>query len=101
MMNKLRIILGVIFLLLFSISVLYLGQQFSNKSKKQICTQEAKLCPDGSTVSRIGPNCEFAKCPLLTSAPSISINPKSTLYEINNLNSNTNEYVDLKYNFSF
>ena len=27
------------------------------------CTQEAKLCPDGSAVSRTGPNCEFAACP--------------------------------------
>ncbi len=27
------------------------------------CTQEAKLCPDGSTVGRTGPNCEFAPCP--------------------------------------
>ncbi len=27
------------------------------------CTQEAKICPDGSSVSRTGPNCEFAACP--------------------------------------
>lgn len=27
------------------------------------CTQEAKICPDGSAVSRTGPNCEFAPCP--------------------------------------
>lgn len=27
------------------------------------CTQEAKLCSDGSYVGRTGPNCEFAKCP--------------------------------------
>ncbi|MCX6722296.1 MAG: hypothetical protein NTY04_03875 [Candidatus Staskawiczbacteria bacterium] len=26
------------------------------------CTMEAKLCSDGSSVSRTGPNCEFAKC---------------------------------------
>jgi len=29
------------------------------------CTMEAKLCPDGSAVGRVGPNCEFAKCPPL------------------------------------
>ena len=28
----------------------------------QACTQEAKLCPDGSAVGRTGPNCEFAEC---------------------------------------
>lgn len=32
---------------------------------KVVCTQEAKLCPDGSYVSRQGPNCEFAACPNL------------------------------------
>ncbi len=28
-----------------------------------ICTQDAKVCPDGSYVGRSGPNCEFAPCP--------------------------------------
>ncbi|MDO8514240.1 MAG: hypothetical protein Q7S50_01720, partial [bacterium] len=27
------------------------------------CTMEAKICPDGSSVGRSGPNCEFATCP--------------------------------------
>jgi hypothetical protein len=27
------------------------------------CTEEAKLCPDGSAVGRVPPNCEFAPCP--------------------------------------
>ena len=27
------------------------------------CTTEAKQCPDGSYVTRQGPNCEFAACP--------------------------------------
>lgn len=27
------------------------------------CTQEAKICPDGSSVGRTGPNCEFTPCP--------------------------------------
>ena len=27
------------------------------------CTMEAKICPDGSSVARTGPNCEFAPCP--------------------------------------
>lgn len=30
------------------------------------CTQEAKLCPDGSAALRTGPNCEFAECPTAT-----------------------------------
>ncbi|MEK7168498.1 MAG: hypothetical protein AAB778_00625 [Patescibacteria group bacterium] len=27
------------------------------------CTMEAKICPDGSSVERNGPKCEFAPCP--------------------------------------
>ena len=35
--------------------------------KTQVCTMEAKLCPDGVTyVSRQGSNCEFAECPTTT-----------------------------------
>jgi hypothetical protein len=33
------------------------------RSDDIFCTQEAKLCPDGSYVGRTGPNCEFAPCP--------------------------------------
>jgi len=29
------------------------------------CTMEAKICPDGSSVGRTGPNCEFAECPIV------------------------------------
>ena len=35
----------------------------------QACTQEAKICPDGSAVSRTGPNCEFAECPTTEEVP--------------------------------
>ncbi len=31
-------------------------------SNTKACTMEAMLCPDGSYVSRTGPNCEFAPC---------------------------------------
>ena len=33
------------------------------KRNQTACTMEAKLCPDGSYVSRTGPNCEFSPCP--------------------------------------
>lgn len=37
------------------------------------CTMEAKICPDGSAVGRVGPNCEFAACPdIATSTVGIS-----------------------------
>lgn len=27
------------------------------------CTEEAKICPDGTVVVRVGPDCEFEPCP--------------------------------------
>lgn len=29
------------------------------------CTMDARICPDGSAVGRIGPDCSFAPCPIL------------------------------------
>ena len=45
--------------------ILALGctQQTPPVNNTTACTQEAKICPDGSAVGRIGPNCEFAPCP--------------------------------------
>ncbi len=34
-------------------------------SQTNVCTMEAKICPDGSSVGRSGDKCEFAKCPEL------------------------------------
>lgn len=39
-----------------------LGMQGGDTPGQQ-CSQEAKMCPDGSAVGRTGPNCEFAACP--------------------------------------
>lgn len=33
------------------------------------CTMDARLCPDGSSVGRTGPNCEFAECPITENVP--------------------------------
>lgn len=34
------------------------------------CTLDAKLCPDGSYVGRVGPTCAFAACPATSIATS-------------------------------
>jgi len=40
------------------------GKTFIRKTNYPIvCTMEAKICPDGSYVGRVAPNCEFAPCP--------------------------------------
>lgn len=42
--------------------ILTQGLKTSNNLHKA-CTQEAKICLDGTSVSRTGPNCEFTPCP--------------------------------------
>lgn len=37
--------------------------KLSNRTEPIACTQDAKLCSDGSSVGRTGPKCEFAPCP--------------------------------------
>jgi hypothetical protein len=37
-----------------------------------VCPQDAKICPDGSSVGRTGLNCDFAACPTGTSTPKIT-----------------------------
>jgi hypothetical protein len=36
---------------------------------KTACTLEAMSCPDGSSVGRTGPSCEFAACPPVPAVP--------------------------------
>lgn len=62
--------LGLIILIVVSAFVIMAGFFIINFSGEDYdeddniyCTQDAKLCPDGSYVGRTGPNCEFADCP--------------------------------------
>lgn len=53
-----------------------------NKASKQmVCTTDAKVCPDGSSVGRTGPGCEFAACPEVkvdeTTVKALSFNKSS------------------------
>ena len=61
-MNKKYILIIVTAIILIAGGVYYFAKQ---KSPEPVaCTMEAKLCPDGSYVGRVPPNCEFAPCPL-------------------------------------
>ena len=57
-----KILIVIICVILF-VGAAYLIFARINKNKQVACTMDAKLCPDGSYVGRIGPNCEFALCP--------------------------------------
>jgi hypothetical protein len=78
--NQRFIFIGIIFLLVLALGWAYLSSYGKNTSKTSptqpgitqptdnvtpdvICTMDAKICPDGSSVGRTGPNCEFTACP--------------------------------------
>lgn len=41
------------------------SSQQTAPTSTSVCPADAKLCPDGSSVGRSGPKCEFAPCPTL------------------------------------
>ncbi len=47
----------------------YLYIASKNTPTKIACIMEAKLCPDGTSVGRTGPKCEFSPCPTPTTDP--------------------------------
>jgi hypothetical protein len=63
----------VVFFIAIAVIAIAGGGYWYITQTKQVntaCTQEAKLCPDGSYVGRTGPDCEFAACPTAPTAPS-------------------------------
>ena len=74
-------IILVVVALLATIAYVF-GMQFFGKSvlptSPQACTTEAKICPDGSSVGREGPNCDFAACPTVIETPTDIPTPIST-----------------------
>lgn len=64
-MRRLFIYVGALIVFVI-IATLILTQNKKNQTTKIVaCTQEAKLCPDGSSVYRFGAQCQFAECPLV------------------------------------
>lgn len=56
------LVLFIVTLLAFLVS--YCGTLFSPFSRSSVaCTEEARVCPGGSLVTRTGPQCEFSACP--------------------------------------
>lgn len=75
----------MILLLLGVICALGIGAAFwSHRSTPPVvmnpiaCTAEARMCPDGSYVSRVAPSCEFAACPTIIPTSTIELPPTST-----------------------
>ena len=65
-----RTVFGVIFVAILVSVGTYVALHWQTAPPTPIaCTQEAKQCSDGSYVSRTGPNCEFALCPVINPPP--------------------------------
>lgn len=71
-MNSQKTLIGVLLVLVvgsiivFSLAVLKKPETAvkPTPSVNVACTMDAKMCPDGSYVGRIAPNCDFAMCPV-------------------------------------
>jgi len=61
--DKLPVILVLI--VLISGGLYFWVNQKGEENDQIVCTMEARLCPDGSYIGRIGPKCEFSLCPLV------------------------------------
>lgn len=58
-----KILVCIILIVLVGVAgFLYRNRVERPLSSSGMCTTEAKLCPDGSSVGRTGPSCTFAKC---------------------------------------
>ncbi|MBI3366385.1 hypothetical protein HY041_02025 [Candidatus Roizmanbacteria bacterium] len=51
-------------------------QTSTSSAQPKGCTLEAKICPDGSSVSRVGSNCEFPECQTRSATESSVVTPK-------------------------
>jgi len=71
----------IVIIILIILGGIYL---FTKREKGVVCTQDVKECPDGSFVSRVAPDCNFASCPgekegILVSLPKRNQKIKSPL----------------------
>lgn len=64
------ILVGVV--ILVAIGVVFFAVTVEKQPQPVACTEEAKVCPDGSAVGRTGPQCEFAKCPEVKPGPDVT-----------------------------
>ncbi len=57
------LLIAIVFPVILVGAIYVLARTGVDKSKGVACTPQAKICPDGTSVSRGGPHCEFAACP--------------------------------------
>lgn len=58
-----NLILLVLVALIGVAGLTFIFSKLQNGNRETACTQDAKICPDGTAVGRTLPNCDFAACP--------------------------------------
>ncbi|TRZ52398.1 hypothetical protein D4R99_02795 [bacterium] len=72
-MNKQVLTLAII---VVAATILYIITGYFQTQNLAIpCTQDARICPNGTTIKRTGPNCLFPACPIKTQTISPTITP--------------------------
>ncbi|MFA6430072.1 MAG: hypothetical protein WC229_03605 [Candidatus Paceibacterota bacterium] len=86
---KTKIVITAV-IIIFALVGLSISSVINSPQNIIACTQEAKICPDGSSVGRIGPRCEFTECPkTVTQTNVISTTTQNTNVVIPNVSKNT------------
>lgn len=86
---KTKIIITIV-IIIFALVSLGISSVINSPQKLIACTEEAKICPDGSSVSRVGPKCEFSECPkVATQTTVISTTTQNTNIIIPNISRTT------------
>ena len=57
------LILVLVGVVVFAIFPNQVNHGEDNNNGTVVCASEAKICPDGTTIGRVAPDCEFALCP--------------------------------------
>lgn len=73
-MKKSTILIALAVIIAIAAVGYFTFQKISVTQAPVVCTMEAKICPDGSSVGREGPKCEFAACPEITAGWKTSAN---------------------------
>lgn len=57
------LLISILVLGLFGVFILNMKPESSPRNDEVACTLEAKICPDGTSVGRVAPDCDYAPCP--------------------------------------
>lgn len=54
---------NILFIITLATMIFLFSACTESTPKETACTMDAMICPDGTSVGRVGPDCEFEKCP--------------------------------------